>query len=422
MAYISNLKTTDDGRRYWVIRVSRGRDASRIESRFYWPENEKTGRAYSEAVALNKLNKYAADFENRVKAGEVVSRKEQKEREAEAEAAAAAERAKLKTVKEYAEGVYMARKNLELAETTRASYQMILDKYIYPEIGDCLISDVSAARLQKMLLDFQTSGKSVSYAKSMYIILNGIFTAAFRDDTIQSLPMLKVDKPKQTKDKVERSEIEKALTLEELQHVLQCVKGEALKWQAYIYLSADTGARRGELCGLQWSDVDTKTNTITIRQNLQYTPQKGVYVSTPKNGKKRYVDIGADTAALLDALKAANSETDENGVTIFPLWVFQQEGTTEPMHPDSPTRYFKKFGEKYGLPGFHPHLLRHTSASLAITEGGADVVSVSERLGHSDTAITLRMYSHASTESIRRAGQGVRDALARLKPAAASEN
>ena len=80
------------------------------------------------------------------------------------------------------------------------------------------------------------------------------------------------------------------------------------------------------------------------------------------------------------------------------------------MHPQSPTRYFKKFGAKYGIEDFHPHKLRHSSASIAITNG-ADVVSVSERLGHSDTAVTLRMYAHANEESIRRAGQTVRDAL-----------
>jgi len=80
------------------------------------------------------------------------------------------------------------------------------------------------------------------------------------------------------------------------------------------------------------------------------------------------------------------------------------------MFPQSPTRYFKKFGERYGIKDFHPNKLRHSSASIAITSG-ADVVSILERLGHGDTAITLRMYSHANAESIRRAGQTVRDVL-----------
>jgi len=80
------------------------------------------------------------------------------------------------------------------------------------------------------------------------------------------------------------------------------------------------------------------------------------------------------------------------------------------MHPQSPTRYFQKFGKRYNVKDFHPHKLRHSSASIAIVHG-ADVVSVSEQLGHSDTAVTLRMYAHANEESIRRAGQIVRDVL-----------
>ncbi len=80
------------------------------------------------------------------------------------------------------------------------------------------------------------------------------------------------------------------------------------------------------------------------------------------------------------------------------------------MHPQSPTHYFRIFGIRYSVPDFHPHKLRHSCASIAITNG-ADVVSVSEMLGHSDTAITLRLYSHANAESIRRAGEVIRRAL-----------
>ena len=58
----------------------------------------------------------------------------------------------------------------------------------------------------------------------------------------------------------------------------------------------------------------------------------------------------------------------------------------------------------------HPHKLRHSFASIAITNG-ADVASVSEKLGHSDKAVTLRMYTHANEESIKRASQIFREAL-----------
>lgn len=143
---------------------------------------------------------------------------------------------------------------------------------------------------------------------------------------------------------------------------------------------------------------------MTIRRNLQYTAQAGVFETSPKNGKSRTVDIGPETLSMLKQLQ------QEQAVTCISRYVFTRDGEMTPMHPQSPTRYFMKFGKKYGIPNFHPHLLRHSSASVAITNG-ADVVSVSERLGHSDTAVTLRMYAHANEESIRRAGQTVRDAL-----------
>lgn len=143
---------------------------------------------------------------------------------------------------------------------------------------------------------------------------------------------------------------------------------------------------------------------VTIRRNLQYTPSAGVFEKSPKNGKTRIVDIGPETVAILKKLR------DEQSHSCISKWIFTQDGTAEPMHPQTPTRYFKKFGERYGVKDFHPHKLRHTSASIGLTSG-ADVVSVSERLGHSDTAVTLRMYAHANEESIRRAGQAVRDAL-----------
>lgn len=70
----------------------------------------------------------------------------------------------------------------------------------------------------------------------------------------------------------------------------------------------------------------------------------------------------------------------------------------------------KKFGERYGINDLHPHKLRHSFASVAITSG-ADIASVSEKLGHSDKAVTLRMYTHADAECMKRASNIFRDAL-----------
>ena len=91
-------------------------------------------------------------------------------------------------------------------------------------------------------------------------------------------------------------------------------------------------------------------------------------------------------------------------------YVFTQEGSPEPIHPQSPARYLQNFARKYGVQGLHPHKLRHSFASIAITSG-TDIASVSEKLGHTDKAVTLRMYTHADQESIKRASQIFRDAI-----------
>lgn len=388
------LNETKDGRRFFQICVSRGYGKAPYKTRWYWPDG------WSKRTAEREAAKQAAAFELACKNGEVLNRAQEREKAAQE----AAEAAKLKTVRQYADGVFMPTKEATFSENARSSYRMFLDKHILPVLGDVLLVEVSPAMISKLLIDFQRAGYAHATTVKLYNILNGIFEMAFLDDSIPMNPMLKVKRPAPRKDEQPKEESDKAYTVQELSYILSCAAQEPLQWQTYISLAADTGLRRGECCGLQWSDIDFKAGAVTVRRNLQYTAAAGVYATSPKNGKVRVVDVGPDTLALLKQLREKQAQS------CISKWCFTQEGTAEPMHPQSPTRYFQKFGQRYGVKDFHPHKLRHSSASIAITSG-ADVVSVSERLGHSDTAVTLRMYAHANEESIRRAGQTVRDAL-----------
>lgn len=393
MASIKQMETKD-GRRFFQISVSRGYGKAPYKTRWYWPDG------WSKRTAEREAAKQAAAFELACQNGEVLNRAQTKEKAAQE----AAEAAKLKTVRQYAEGVFLPTKSATFSENSRSSYQMFFDRHILPVLGDNLLTEVTPAMIQKLLVDFQKAGYAHASAIKLYNIIAGLFQMAFLDDSIHTNPMLRVKRPAPRKGEQVDEDGEKALTAPELAHVLDCAAQEPLKWQVYINLAADTGGRRGELCALRWSDIDWTAGAVTIKRNLQYTAQAGVFETTPKNGKSRVVDIGPETLSLLRQLQREQAED------CISKYVFTQDGTAAPMHPQSPTRYFKKFGKKYGISNFHPHLLRHSSASIAITSG-ADVVSVSERLGHSDTAVTLRMYAHANEESIRRAGQIVRDAL-----------
>lgn len=297
----------------------------------------------------------------------------------------------------------MPAKTISISENSRSSFQGMLDKWIYPALGELKLPDITPANITALLLSMQAQGKAHATVVKCYTILNSLFKMAFLADTIPKNPMHKVERPKPRKDEARHDEVE-AYTVEEVRHILSRLDKEPLKWRVLVRLLIDTGIRCGECCGLQWKDIDFQENTITICGNLCYTPQKGVYLDTPKNGRSHTVDVDPDIMALLRALRS------EQAAQAISSYVFTQDGSPEPMHPQSPTRYLKKFSKRYHVPDLHPHKLRHTFASIAITSG-ADVASVSEKLGHSDKAVTLRMYTHADQESIKRASQIFRDAL-----------
>ncbi len=387
-------KTTKTGSKFYEIRVSRGRGKSYLTTRWYPPEG------WSRKVIERELHKQAAEFERQAQAGEVVSREEQ----AQLTRQQAVEAAKIKTVRQYGEGVFMPAKAVTMSENSRSAYQGALDKWIYPALGDFKLPEITSAEISALLLSMQKQGKAQATCVKVYTILKGLFKMAYLADLIDRNPMDKVERPKPRKDEMKKPAEAESYTAGELKYILDCLQNEPLKWRAYLSMLIDTGVRRGEACGLKWEYVDLDAGQITIAGNLCYTPAKGVYLDTPKNGKIRTVDIAPGVASLLRQLRA---EQAKDGLSPY---VFNQEGSPEPMHPQSPTRYMKRFAKRYGVADLHPHKLRHSFASVAITNG-ADVASVSEKLGHSDKAVTLRMYTHADAESVKRAGDIFRNAL-----------
>lgn len=388
---MASIKQKIDKTGHVIYQVQASNGRGRRVWRTFRPEP-----TWSKRTIQRELQRFAAELESQLEDGKVLTREENLQKAAEQ----ALEAAKIKSLRQYAEWVYLPEKAASVAEKTRASYAQLLEQHVYPVLGDVPMTEITPAMLKALLSSLPEKFAFASRVK-VYAVLHGMFKSAVMDDTLNINPMDKVPRPRQSKDAAVSAE-HKAFTAEETRYILHCLEDEPLKWRAFVLLLIDTGCRRGEACGLQWQAVDLDAGTITIERNLQYTADRGVYETLPKNGKTRIVDISQDVADLLRELRQMQPVTVR--------WVFTQEDSPEPMHPDTPTRYFQRFGKRYGIEHFHPHKLRHTSASLAIT-GGADVVSVAARLGHSDSSTTLRMYAHANQESIRRAGQTVREAL-----------
>ena len=389
----SRPKHTKDGTLYYEITVSRGRGQSRPTTKWYPPAT------WSQKAIDRELKKVEAEFERKVKSGEIVTKKEQIERKKQ-EAAALAE---IMTFKRYCEEIYMPAFTVRCSENSRCNYQSNLNNWIYPAVGDCRITEVTPVQIEAIFTAMQQKKLAHATVVKVYTVFSGIFKKARKTGVIQSNPMELVDRPKPRKEEQKKKQPD-TCSIEEVRYIWDCLEKEPLKWKTLIHLLIDTGMRRGECCGLRWQDVHFKNNTITICLTLNYTPDKGVYVDTTKNSKVWTIDVAPYVMKLLWQWRIEQSKT------CFSQFVFTQNGSAEPMHPQSPYRRMKKFEQKYGIKDLHPHKLRHSFASIAITNG-ADIASVSEILGHSDKGVTLKMYTHASRESMKRAGNVYRDAL-----------
>lgn len=237
-------------------------------------------------------------------------------------------------------------------------------------------------------------------------LLSSMLTTAVQWQIIPQNPCERVKPPK-----VERKEAE-ALDEKQAAELIQCLQEEPIKYKTAVMLLLYTGLRRGELCGLEWSDIDFTHGIISVSKSILYLPDKGIFEDSTKNkSSERFVNIPDDMMKLLKAYKA---EQRQKRLLMGDLWqgsnkVFTSENGGA-LNPDTLTSWFSRFIKRHNLPDAHIHTLRHTSATLLIA-GGVDVATVSKRLGHADKTTTLNIYTHAIKSADERAAEKLKNIL-----------
>ena len=288
-------------------------------------------------------------------------------------------------------------------DKTIAFYSSIL-KIIKPYFAGMILQDVTAIDIEKYLTYLRTEYKgrfgrplSPKTVHHHYGALNLIFGYAEKQEIITKNPMTKVDAPKKKRKAVD------ALTQEQTIDVLKVISDCPLDFRCMIYLLITTGIRRGECVGLKWKDVDDQNSILTIERNVTYTPKSGLSINTPKTANSmRQIPLIPIVVALLQQYKDEREEQRKDNILEDAFVFSNEENPMIPRTPDSLTRHLKRFMKRNGFPDMSPHDLRHTCATLLLSNG-ADVKSVQNILGHADASTTLNFYVRADLNNMRNA-------------------
>ena len=397
------LRFTKDGRRVFDFTHSRGYDPitgkrlSPFSMRWEVPEGYSDKKAYKEAEVREA--KFHADCE----AGKIKTKQELK---AEAlQQAIQNEKAKLEyannpSLADYVENQYIPERLEELKQGSIENNIRPALKFLINKIGHMKLADITSADMKKVVINlFNDSGLAYSSCDNRYVAWKCMFDKAVEDQVISESPMKEVKKPRKPKSEVNEND-GKSLSLDEFNSLEKAIEEEPLTWQALFYVMADTGCRRGEIAGLKWPNIDLEAGIVKICVNIQYSPKIGLYETTPKNGNNREIILNEYPLSLLRKLKKDQMMKVFNKGVANTVYCFEGINGGS-LNPNTISNHFHQLGEKCGIPDFHPHMLRHTMATISLNNG-ADITSISRKLGHSNVSTTLNIYSHATRESLRR--------------------
>ena len=267
-----------------------------------------------------------------------------------------------------------------LAVNTISGYSINVKKHIIPEIGDILICDLTPYIIQVYYWEMLNKGLSATSVLYIHRVLHKALVQACRLQILEKNVCDFVELPRKKHFEIK--------VYNEIQIFKLLKATENSFFYLPIFLTITLGLRRGEVLGLKWSDIDYEYKTLCICRTQ--TRQNGKNIYTPVKTKKSYRSILLSNS-LCEYLKHIESLQGSKCEFI----ILNRHNVN--MTACSLNKAFKRVLKKTGLPHIRFHDLRHTNATLML-KNKIQAKIVSERLGHSNIAITLDLYSHVANE------------------------
>ena len=352
-----------------------------------------------------------------------------------------------KWIKDYAK--------MQVQPATLVRYEYEIYNKLLPALGHLKLSDIKPIHIQAFynnLLedgvrkDNKNGGYSSASIRKYHNILNIMLKTAVKWQIIDSNPCDRVTIPKQAK----QTESIKFFTTEQALCFLSLLESDLnynykghsriddtgksytveeyseirkipLQFKVFFNLAIFGGFRNGELLALTWEDVDFTNNTVSISKSVSLVKGQHIIKEPKTKNSIRTVTLPISVIKLLKQHKIQQAEL------ILKLGDYRQDSNFlftqdngKLMHYHTPYHTFKKLIKYYNeniagtasefLPNIPLHGLRHTSATLLISEQ-VDIRTVSARLGHAQTSTTMNIYAHALKENDKTAAEKLGELL-----------
>ena len=295
------------------------------------------------------------------------------------------------TFSEYAiEFIRLYKANGSIQRNTLVGYNCYLKKHLIPFFGDIDISRISVRNVQEYI-NSKSQTLAAKTIREHVDLLSQIFDSAIEDDLMTKNPCMS----KRLKIVGKRSVLVEAYTdneYKDLESLLDYLNGTE---RLCLALSLYTGMRQGELFALDWQDIDLENDMIYITASVEWpSANRGVLKEPKTENGIREIPIIPQLHEILD------EQWQSSGFVL----TSKRQLQGEPMTHQATKRLYErinKIGQVYGITTkFLSHRARHSVATI-LNNAGADDVSISSTLGHSDAAFTRRQYVTKQTKQIK---------------------
>ena len=285
-----------------------------------------------------------------------------------------------------------------LRETTQNMYDVDFRLHILPKLGSKHLDQITRSDVEEFIAHLVNEKRlahpTIRIAMSH---LTACLNHAIDHGIISANPTKKT--AKYYKQAPVRHEEIQPLNENEVRLFLQTVLQYSPDYYPLFLCAIHTGMRSGELAALQWGDIDFNSGFLTVRRQYVW----GKVIPFTKTNRVHRVDLSkALMSALQDLKRRRREQWLEKGKNEIPDWVLCNREGNPPDMQNVKNRHFYRCLEKAGLRRIRFHDLRHTFASLLLTNRES-LTYVKEQLGHSSITMTVDTYGHLVPGANRKA-------------------